>query len=197
MRHGQASLAQKRKGKKGVRGLAGQRGAFGGRDLGDIPARWAGGGDAHLSSDVSRRRSRISIDSGFPGCRRRIGTCDRGRAPAQKVYGVSSLPFLVVGCHVVADGRRVSGLRLQEEMGRQRARERYAGPRSGWVEGSGMCWRAFKCGGPGRERRCDVLTVLLAGEGAGRGQGVLTMHGGAGSGGRREPPLVSHVFGKN
>ena len=58
-----------------------------------------------------------------------------------------------------------------------------------------MCWRAFKCGGAGRERRCDVLTVLLAGEGAGRGQGVLTMHGGAGSGGRRESPLVSHVFG--
>ena len=28
-----------------------------------------------------------------------------------KKYGVSSLPFLVVGCHVVADGRRVSGLR--------------------------------------------------------------------------------------
>ena len=113
-----------------------------------------------------------------------------------KKYGVSSLPFLVVGCHVVADGRRVSGLRLREEMGRQHARERYAGPRSGWVEGSGMCWRAFKCGGAGRERRCDVLTVLLAGEGAGRGQGVLTMHGGAGSGGRRESPLVSHVFGR-
>ena len=39
MRQGQASSAQKRKGKKGVRGFAGQQGAFGGRDLGDIPAR--------------------------------------------------------------------------------------------------------------------------------------------------------------
>ena len=114
-----------------------------------------------------------------------------------KKYGVSSLRFLVVGCHVVADGRRVSGLRLREEMGRQHARERYAGPRSGWVEGSGMCWRAFKCGGAGRERRCDVLTVLHAGEGAGRGKGALTMHGGAGSGRRRESPLVSHVLGTN
>ena len=64
MRHGQASSAQKRKGKKGVRGIAGQRGALGWGDHGNIPARWAGGGDAYLSSDVSRRRSHRSSDGG-------------------------------------------------------------------------------------------------------------------------------------
>ena len=99
---------------------------------------------------------------------------------------------------MVADGRRVSGLRLQEEMGRQRARERYAGPRSGWVEGSQGCAGGHSsAGGRVVNDGCDVLTVLLAGEGAGRGQGVLTMHGGAGSGARRESPLVSHVLGTN
>ena len=35
-----------------------------------------------------------------------------------KKYRLSSLPFAVVGCHKAADGRRVSALRLGEEMGR-------------------------------------------------------------------------------
>ena len=60
-----------------------------------------------------------------------------------------------------------------------------------------MCWRAFKCGELGRGRRCGVLPILHARQGAGRGHGVLTMRGGAGSGGRREKALGSHVLGTN
>ena len=60
-----------------------------------------------------------------------------------------------------------------------------------------MCWRAFKCGELGRGRRCGVLPILHARQGAGRGHGVLTMRGGAGSGGRRERALESHVFWTN
>ena len=100
---------------------------------------------------------------------------------------------------MVADGRRVSGLRLREEMGLQCAGERYAGARSGWVEGSGLCWRAFKCGESGRGRRGGTLTILLASEGAGSGHGVLLLavHGGAGRGGRREHLSLRHGFRTN
>ena len=84
------------------------------------------------------------------------GPVAEGRLQLKK-YGVSFLRFfgcrLLVDCHMVADGRRVSGLRLREEMGLQCAGERYAGARSGWVEGSGLCWRDFKCGVSGRGRR--------------------------------------------
>ena len=97
---------------------------------------------------------------------------------------------------MVSDGRRVSGLRLREEMGLQCAGERYAGARSGWVEGSGLCWRAFKCGESGRGRRGGTLTILLASEGAGSGHGVLAVHGGAGRGGRREHLSLRHVLGR-
>ena len=55
-----------------------------------------------------------------------LGPVAEGRLQLKK-YGVSSLRFLVVDCHMVADGRRVSGLRLREEMGLQCAGERYAG----------------------------------------------------------------------
>ena len=37
-------------------------------------------------------------------------------------YGVSSLPFAVVHCHMVADGRRALSLRLRDEMGWQSVR---------------------------------------------------------------------------
>ena len=43
-------------------------------------------------------------------------------------YGVWFLRFAVVHCHMVADGRRALALRLREEMGWQRARERCVGP---------------------------------------------------------------------
>ena len=84
MRHRQASLAHKREGKKGVRGLAGQRGALVGGDHGDIPARWAGGGDAYLSSDFSPPRIRFSIFSGSPGFRRRLGPVTEGGLQLEK-----------------------------------------------------------------------------------------------------------------
>ena len=71
------------------------------------------------------------------------------------------------------------------------------GPEAGWAEGTGMCGRAFKCGELGCGRRCGVLPILHARQGAGRGHGVLTMRGGAGSGGRREKALGSHVLGTN
>ena len=70
--------AQSAREERGERELARQRGALAGGRHGDIPARRAGDVDGHLSSDPSCPRSRFSIFLDFPGCRRRIRTCDRG-----------------------------------------------------------------------------------------------------------------------
>jgi len=78
--------AQSAREERGERELARQRGALAGGRHGDIPGRSARDEDGHLSSDPSPSRSRFSIFY-FSGCRCRIGTCDRGWAPARKVRG--------------------------------------------------------------------------------------------------------------